>query len=293
MQTITRVFVVSCAILALSIGAAQAADRIAVMDFDNKTPYRGWRVGAGASDMLATALVKRTKYAVIERDKLASILQEQNLNNNAARFDPGTAAEIGKLLGAQYVVTGAVTEYGGSKAGGSGLGVKLGSRGYSAAVDIRIVDVNTGEIVFADSASKSEKSLSLSAFGFSAGESFDNKKATKSLRGAIKKVAKKIAKAKFKPRHVAKKKPEGPTLVADVDGNILTLNKGTNAGFEVGQKITISRKHKVIKDPETGDIIKVKYKKIGIIKLIEVDNSYAEGEVISGSGFAVKDIVRN
>ena len=292
MKIVTGIAVILLAGLLLATNVAQAATRIAVMDFDNKTPYRGWRVGQGASDMLATALVQRTKFAVIERGKLASILQEQNLNNNASRFDPSTAAEIGRLLGAQYIVTGAVTEFGSSKVGGSGLGVSLGSKGYSAAVDIRIVDVDTGEIVFADSASKTEKSVSIKAFGFSAGESFDNKKATKALRRAINQVSNNIANAKFKPRQEAKKKPAGPTLVADVDGNILMLNKGTNAGFEVGQKITISRKHKVIKDPETGDIIKIKYIKIGTIKLIEVDISYAEGEVISGSGFAVKDIVR-
>lgn len=293
MQNLIRIPVALCLSLLLSIAAAQAAERIAVMEFDNKTPYRGWRVGQGASDMLATALVKRTKYSVIERDKLSSIVSEQNLSNDASRFDPSTAAEIGRLLGARYIVTGSVTEYGRSSAGGSGLGVSLGKKGYNSAVDIRIIDVNTGEIVFAESGSDSKSSVSVKAFGFSAGESFDEKKATEAMRGAIKKVAKKIAKAKFKTRHVAKKKPEGMTLVADVDGNTLTLNKGSNAGFEVGQEITISRKDKVIKDPETGKVIKVKYKKIGTIKLTDVDSSYAEGKVVSGSGFAVKDVVRN
>ncbi len=293
MRMFTRLLIVPTACLLLSIGLAQAADRIAVMDFDNKTPYNGWRIGQGASDMLATALVKGTKFSVIERDKLASIVQEQNLSNDASRFDAGTAAQIGRLLGAQFIVTGAVTEYGRSKAGGSGFGVSLGHKGYSASVDIRVVDVNTGEIVFAEDASDSESSLSISAFGISAGESFDEKKATKAMRGAIKKVAKQLAKAEFKSRHVAEKKPAGPTLVADVDGNILTLNKGSSAGFEVGQEVTISRQHKVIKDPDTGKVIKVKYKKIGTIRLIEVDGSYSEGEVVSGSGFAVKDVVRN
>lgn len=292
MQNFTRVFVALCACLLLSIGAAQAAARIAVMDFDNKTPYRGWRLGQGASDMLATALVKKTKFAVIERDKLARIVKEQNLNNNPSRFDPGTAAEIGRLLGAEYIVTGSVTEYGRSSAGASGKGVKLGKKGYNAAVDIRIIDVNTGEIVFAEEGSDTRSSISVKAFGFSVGESFDEKKATEAMRGAIKKVASKIAKAKFEPRYVAKKKPAGPTLVADVDGNILMLNKGSNAGFEVGQEITISRQYKIIKDPDTGKVIKIKYKKIGIIKLIEVASSYAEGKVVSGSGFAVKDVVR-
>ncbi|MEM7208156.1 MAG: CsgG/HfaB family protein [Pseudomonadota bacterium] len=285
----------SAALMVLSLlfsSALWAADRIAVMDFDNRTPHGGWRVGQGASDMLATALVKRTKFSVIERDKLANVIQEQNLSNDPTRFDASTAAEIGRLLGAQYMVTGAVTEYGRAKQGGSALGVSLGKQDYSAAVDIRIVDVNTGEIVFAESGSDSESSLSLKGFGMSAGESFDEKKATEAMRGAIKKVAKKIGKAKFESRHVAQEKPSGPVMVADVDGNIITLNKGTSAGFEVGQELTVSRKDKEIKDPETGAVIKIKYKEVGKIKLIEVDSGYAEGEVISGGGFEVKDVIR-
>ena len=283
-----------CAGMLLSVGAAQAATRIAVMDFENRTPYRGWQVGRGASDMLATALVKRTRFSVIERDKLASIMAEQDLNNDATRFDPGTATAIGKLLGAQYVVTGAVTEYGRSRSGGSGFGISLGKQGYSAAVDIRIVDVTTGEIVFAEDAEETESSLSVKALGFSAGESFDEKKATKAMRGAIDKVSKEIAKIKLEPGAASgQASAEGTrALVADVDGKILTLNQGSNAGFKVGQKVDIMRQHKLIKDPETGKVIKIKYKKIGTIKLTEVDTGYAEGEVVSGSGFAVKDVAK-
>jgi len=287
--------IVACLIgFALSIGVVQAANkaRIAVMDFDNKTPHGGWRVGHGASDMLATALVKKTKFAVIERDKLASIIKEQNLNNNPDRFEPSTAAAIGKLLGAQYVVTGAVTEYGLSKAGGSGLGVSVKKKSYSAAVDIRVVDVNTGEIVFAEDASVTKSSFDVKAFGVGGGESYDEKKASEAMRKAIKKIAKKMKKAKFKPRHIIEKGPEGPILVADVDGNIVTLNKGSNAGLEVGQKLTIKRKAKEIKDPDTGAVIKIKYKKIGKIKLTEVEAGYAEGEIISGEGIAVKDLAK-
>ena len=150
-------------LLLTSFVQAGGNSRIAVMDFDNKAPHGGWRVGHGASDMLATALVKGTKFTVIERDKLTSIMKEQNLSNNATRFDASTAAEIGRLLGAQFIVTGAVTEYGRSKAGGSAFGIRLGKKGYSAAVDIRIIDVNTAEIVFADHAGDSKSSFDVKA----------------------------------------------------------------------------------------------------------------------------------
>ena len=87
-------------------------------------------------------------------------------------------------------------------------------------------------------------------------------------------------------------KPVGKAVVADVDGNTITLNKGENAGFKKGQTVTISRKGKIIKDPTTGKILKIKYKTVGKIKLTEVEKTYSEGIVSSGSGFKVGDIIR-
>jgi hypothetical protein len=55
--------------------------------------------------------------------------------------------------------------------------------------------------------------------------------------------------------------------------------------------LTVKRKGKVIKDPATGKVIKIRYKTIGRIKLSKVDSEYAESNTISGTGFKVGDIV--
>ena len=272
---------------------ALAKDRVAVMDFENKSQHGGWRLGQGASDILTTELVKTGKFNVMERDRLAAIIKEQNLGVSG-RIDPSTAARIGKIIGVEYIITGAVTEYGQSRTGGGGLGVNIGKKGYHATVDIRMVNATTGQIVFADSASHSDSSYNVRVFGIGGGESFNEKKATEVMRVAIKNLSEKITSAPIKSG--GSKSTAGSngseTLVADVDGNTITLNKGKNAGFKTGQKITISRKGKVIKDPQTGKVLKIKYEKIGAIELTAVEDSYAEGKVISGSGFNVGDIVR-
>ena len=54
---------------------AQAKDRVAVMDFENKSQHGGWRLGSGAADILATEIVKTGKFKVMERDKLTSVLK--------------------------------------------------------------------------------------------------------------------------------------------------------------------------------------------------------------------------
>ena len=285
--------ILSCVMVLMFLTTAWAKDRVAIMDFENKSQHGGWRLGQGASDILTTELVKTGKFNVMERDRLAAIIKEQNLGASG-RIDPSTAARIGKIIGVEYIITGAITEYGQSRASGGGRGVNIGKKGYHATVDIRMINAATGEIVFADSASHSKSAINVRIFGIGGGESFNEKKATEVMREAIKNLTAQITSAPIKSG--GSKSTAGSsgseTLVADVDGNTITLNKGKNAGFKTGQKVTISRKGKVIKDPQTGKVLKIKYKKIGAIELTEVEDSYAEGKVISGSGFNVGDIVR-
>ena len=271
-----------------------AKPTVAVMDFENKTPYGGWSLGRGASDMLNTELVKIGKFRMMERDRIASVIKEQKFGASGL-VDPSTAARIGKVIGVEYIITGAVTEYGQSRAGGGGRGVDVGTKGYNAAVDIRLVNTTTGEIVFADSASHSLASVNVRVFGIGGGESYDEKKATEAMREAIKKLVAKIAEVPIDS--TGEKGPSGAvdlekTLIADIDGNIVTLNKGKNAGYRIGQEVGVYRQGKVIKDPATGKVINIRYEKLGVIKLTKVDSGFAEGKIISGSGFQVNDEIR-
>lgn len=290
MKRLGRIGILVGAIIFAVVTTTWAKDRIAVMDFENKSQHGGWRLGRGASDILTTELIKTGKFSVMERDKLASIMKEQDMGASG-RFDPTTAARIGKIIGVEYIITGAVTEYGQSGGGGGGRGVHVRKKGYHATVDVRMVNATTGEIVFADTGSASKSSMSVRVFGIGGGESFNEKKATEVMRIAIKEVAAKITSAPLKSGD-KKSVAGGPVLIADVDGNTITLNKGSNAGLKAGQKVTIARKGKVIKDPETGKILKIKYKQVGTIKLTEVEESYAEGTITSGSGFQVGDVVK-
>ena len=165
---------------------------IVVMDFETRVPGHDWRVGRGASDMLITALFKTKRYRVYERERLKSIMKEQKLQMSGA-VDMSTAVQIGKLVGAKYIVTGAVTEFGVAKSGARGGGYfSVGKKWYRSTVDVRAVSVQTGEIVFADSGSGALKSSAVSVLGFGGGESYDEKKATESMRMAIEDVMSRI-----------------------------------------------------------------------------------------------------
>lgn len=170
-----------CAALMLSIvavGTLKAADkpRIAVLEFKNKADNQWWYHGGAeaAQDVFVTELVKSGKFRVVEREQLAALMQEKNLTLSGD-VDPSTAVRVGKLLGVNYLLTGAVTEYGQSQTNvrTPGLrrlpGVSVGKKNFVAAMNARLIDTSTGEIVWADEASGEESSSKVYVGGFGGG----------------------------------------------------------------------------------------------------------------------------
>lgn len=141
--------------------------RIAVGEFQDKTAKGGWtggwlgmfgitwrQIGDGMHDMLTTALFNSNRYIVLEREQLDEVLKEQDLAA-AGRIKKGTEAPTGEIYGAELLITAAVTEFeGGAKGVGGGtkvLGVTVGGGMKKAhiAMDIRIIDTKTSQIVAA------------------------------------------------------------------------------------------------------------------------------------------------
>jgi curli biogenesis system outer membrane secretion channel CsgG len=172
----------------LSSAAASDKPRIAVLEFKNKADNQWWFHGGAtaAQDVFVTELVKSGKFKVVEREQLEAIMQEKNLSLSGD-VDPKTAMKIGKLLGLNYLLTGAVTEYGNTDVSGGGGGVFAGKRKFVAALNARLINVNTGEVVWADEASQEESSVRVSVFGVGGGVD-DNRMFDKVMKPCIQKL---------------------------------------------------------------------------------------------------------
>lgn len=160
-------------VLALLPGAAMGASnkpRIAVLEFKNKADNQYWYRGGAeaAQDVFVTELVKSGKFRVIDREQLSALMREKNLSLSGD-IDPSTAVRAGKLLGVEYFLTGAVTEYGTTSKGGSGFGVSVKKKKFVAAMNARLIDTTTGEIVWADEAEAAEGSSKVRVFGVGGG----------------------------------------------------------------------------------------------------------------------------
>ena len=173
-----------CAALLLAVVAAPAATsaassdkpRIAVIEFKNKADNQWWYHGGAeaAQDVFVTELVKSGKFRVVEREQLQALMAEKNLTLSGD-VDPSTAVRIGKLLGVNYLLTGAVTEYGVTEKGGHAPGIRrlpgvsAGKKTFVAAMNARLIDTSTGEIVWADEARGEEASVKVFVGGFGGG----------------------------------------------------------------------------------------------------------------------------
>jgi curli biogenesis system outer membrane secretion channel CsgG len=116
-------------------------------------------VSQGATEMLVTALIRSRQYEVLDRLSFSNFMTEQSLVEQN-RITSGQGPTIGELLGADYVIAGAVTEYQIDKrTGGLGLIVagKGGTQEYavaSCALDLRVTNTTTGKVVWAKSLKK-------------------------------------------------------------------------------------------------------------------------------------------
>ena len=160
--------------------------------------------------MFFTALVATGCYRVVDRQNLKGVMDEMGLQNSGL-VDRSTASRIGKLVGADLIVTAAVTEFqdnsGGSRgAAGGGVGsttdggllggLMIAQQKAHMAIDLRITDVQTSEIIGATAVKGTAKDVKsggalLSAFLFGAAgdalESWENTPRAAALRQVIEK----------------------------------------------------------------------------------------------------------
>jgi len=184
--------VLALGVAAVALAAPSDRPRIAVLEFKNKADNQWWWHGgaAAAQDVFVTELVKSGKFRVIDREQLAALMQEKNMSLNGD-IDPSTAIQAGKLFGCQYFLTGAVTEYGatGTEAHGSGVrglpGFSGGKKTFVAAMNARIIDTTTGEIVWADEGRGEDAKFRLSIGGFGGGVTDDERMFDKVMKPII------------------------------------------------------------------------------------------------------------
>ena len=180
-----------------STGIAQEKPRMGVLRFTNQTSAGWWSasVGSELSDMLASELASTHSFQVLERKEIDAVLGEQDLGESG-RVSQATKVKMGKIKGAKYLVAATVSSYEENVKGtGGGIrfkGLSLGGKQDKAyiAVDLKVIDTETGEIVDTRTIEAESKGQALAA-GLSlrnfsiGGEDYKKTPAGKAIRACI------------------------------------------------------------------------------------------------------------
>lgn len=173
-----RCLKVCLAIAALCLAlAAQAQEtvktkpKLAVLPFQNKAGDAWWYHGGGAAaqdvfvtelfkamqDVFVTELRTAKRFEVMDPKALDAGFTISDDFKNEAKSEKALTLDLdvlalskrAKVLGINYLLTGAVTEYGNVSVGGGDFAAR---KSLAVALEAKLIDTSTGEIIWADKA---------------------------------------------------------------------------------------------------------------------------------------------
>lgn len=130
----TALFAAFAAMTAPAVRAQDARPGVAVLPFENGGSYGKDKedfdaLRRGIAGMVMAEMARNPAVRLVDREQIQKLLDEQGLAT-AERVDAQTAARVGKLAGARYMVAGTFIDlYGDFR------------------IDARIIDVETSEII--------------------------------------------------------------------------------------------------------------------------------------------------
>ncbi|MDD5686288.1 MAG: CsgG/HfaB family protein [Elusimicrobia bacterium] len=258
--------------------------KISVVEFENKTAYGQRRLGTAASDVLLTELGKSKKFILIERSKLDKVMEEQKLQTTGMT-DANTAVQMGKILGLDAIVVGSISQFGVKTGGSDYLITQSKQQVAECTVDIRVIEVETGRIIYIDSGKGVAKSSKGSFLGMGTKGGYDETLEGEALRAAI---------AKFVDNIVFQVNARPWSCrVAEVDENNIYLDAGQESNLKIGTKLVVYHQGKEIRSPDTGMVIGKTEEKVGEVAVADYfgDNG-STAKVLSGSKPSRGDLCR-
>lgn len=220
--------------------------------------------GPAMTSAVTDALVRAGKFNVVARANLDKVLAEQRLNNSDL-VDPKSAQNVGRLLGAKYVVAGSLV----SVRWAPGFFTK---DVYETKVQIQLVETETGSIKISETYTGTESRLGMA-------RDFGTTNIT--LAEGIKCFEKNLVviSQQFVDRVNQLSPLEG--FIATIDGNRVAINVGEAAGAKVGQEYLVLTEGKAIKDPISGETLSVQTTKVARLLVTAVEPKLAWTTIVA------------
>jgi len=242
--------------------------RVAVGRFTNSTPYGRLLLTPGqadpiavqASDMLTNALVGTGHFFVFERGDLESLSAERALSG----------AEASNLVGVDALLLGSITQLGRRNEGKQGFLNSQRRQAVNATVEIRLVDVRTGQVFFTASGAGESTTETGEVAGFGTRAGYDSTLNDRAISAAIADTMTGIINQLQQRAWF--------TDILRVSGDTLYLSGGQSQGLKVGDRLRVETAGEVIVSGQSGLPITLPGANIAEIELTGFFGTTAETE---------------
>jgi TolB-like protein len=219
------------------------------------------------TDKLLTALAQCGRFNVIERQQLGNLLRELRLGESHLA-DPRQAPEVGRLLGADYLLLGSIVllEEQTTREPIPYTAESAVSRVLRIGLDCRIVETATSRVVVAESVQESltrRDDPLASARNPSTGELREQL-----YRTAVASLSRRIVDRLF------------PIRIANIGDDVLYLNRGHGSGLSVGATLLVYEEGPEVVDPDTGAVLGREEFVVARIRVVEILDKFAKATVI-------------
>jgi len=196
---------------------------VAIARFSNESTYgksvllgdKKSLIGRMTSDILATRLKKSGKVILFERSDSEALLDALNR---------GTLRSLN--LPADYLIIGSLSEFGRSTTGETGLLSRTKKQKAYARVNIRLVEVDTGRVIYAEEGAGEAVTETGTVMGMGSKAGYDTTLGQKAISAAISKLVSNVLENLMaKPWR---------SYVLSRDGSTLIIAGGEAQGLEVG-----------------------------------------------------------
>ncbi len=260
--------------------------RLGVLKVINKSAEseeRGWAEKievpvSGIQELLTVALYDTRRFDVIEQKRIADI-EAQQTRKDVTEPSPSSIVNVGKVVGAQYLVYGTVNEWSPERASrsmGPGSVFAAGKKEAEVAITFALADVATGQILFttAERARLGEWSFGWGAPGGGGGATTQKTPVSYAVRACVSKAAFKIA------RFLRDRKWKGS--VVDIKGGDVYVNAGSQQGMAPQMKLSVQSVRGIVRDPESRMVLGEDLRGIGTLDVIAVQNGFSVARVVEG-----------
>lgn len=269
MKTIQKVLAIALVAL-MSIPAVAQEERtikrkVAIGRFSNETQYAKGMfydrendpMRKQALDILSSKLASSGKFILLEREDLDLLVAEAGTEMNK--------------IGADYIILGAVTEFGRKTEGQQKVFSSTKTQTVEAGVSIRLVETATGLIIYSDEAKGSAEVSAKKVLGLGESAGYDATLSDKAISDALSQLVDNIvAKCMNNPWR---------SYVLSVEDGSYIISGGASQGLVAGDKFNVYAKGKTVKNPQTGMNVELPGTKVGVVTVVSSFGDTPETEL--------------